>query len=382
MSSAARTARFLRLLGLATWLAAGASGWIELAQRPGQLFSLRWASWLLLSCLFGASFWLSSSCSELGRGGSGRRVLLVAQTLAAWGMALVAPSGLLGALLVVVAAQLTGVVRPAAAWAWVIAQTLGLCAILATTLGAQSAWTLAAVFAAFEAFSLYTSEVAAQERRASEELARANRELTAAQGLLADRSRSAERLRISRDLHDVAGHHLTALSLALEAARHAPREQTADLLARAQALTRRLLQDVRRVVGALRDPEVEDLGRALQTLGKGIERPQVHVAAPDALRIGDADTARAALNCVQEIVTNTIKHSHAEHLWVEVAPSAGGLTIRAHDDGQGASSISTGLGLRGMKERLEALGGSLHVASAAGRGFEVEAWIPVTGASG
>jgi signal transduction histidine kinase len=117
-------------------------------------------------------------------------------------------------------------------------------------------------------------------------------------------------------------------------------------------------------------------------VGEGIVRPQVHLAAPDRLRVDDADTARAALSCVQEIVTNTIKHSDARHLWVEITPRVGGLAIRARDDGQGSATISPGLGLRGMKERLEALGGKLHVASAAGRGFEVEAWIPLRGTAG
>jgi signal transduction histidine kinase len=381
MTSAAGSARFLRLLGLATWLAAGASGWALLAQRPGELLSPRWATWLALSCLFAGSFWLSTSFLESGRHGRVCRLLLAAQTLAALGMALAAPSSLLGALLVVVAAQLAAVVGPAAAWGWVAAQTLGLCAIFVPALGVHRALALAAVFAAFEAFSLYTSELAARERRTSEELARVNRELMAAQSLLADRSRAAERLRISRDLHDVTGHHLTALSLALEAARHAPPGQTAELLARGQDLTRQLLQDVRRVVGALRDPEVEDLKRALQAVGEGIVRPQVHLAAPDVLRVGDGEAARAALSCVQEIVTNTIKHSDARHLWVEVATRVGGLAIRARDDGQGRSTINAGMGLRGMKERLEALGGKLHVASAAGHGFEVEAWIPLGGAA-
>ncbi len=377
VTPAASSARVLRLLGMATWLVAGAPVWIRLARQPGQLLSPRWAAWLTLALLFGASFWLAALFLERGRRGPLCRVLVGAQAVAALGMASLAPGGLLGALLVVVSAQLAGVVGPTAGWAWMAAQTSAFGAILVPALGLQNAATLAAVFAAFEAFILYTSEIAERERRSSAELARVNSQLVAAQARLSDSSRADERLRISRDLHDVAGHHLTALSLALEAARHAPPEQAPELLARAQGLTRRLLQDVRRVVGALRDPEVEDLGRALQAVGEGIARPEVHVAAPDVLRVEDAGTARATLRCVQEIVTNAIKHSDARHLWVEVAPSVGGLKIRARDDGQGISTINAGLGLRGMQERLEALGGRLHVASAAGRGFEVEAWIPL-----
>ncbi len=380
VDSAAGSTRFLRLLGLATWLAAGASAWIDLGQRPELLLTSRWAAWLGLFGVFGGSFWLTFPLSERGRAGA-CRALVGAQTLATLGMALLVPSALLGALLVVIAAQLAYVVRPPVAWFWVIAQTLAMGAILLPSKGASTAATLAAVFGAFQAFSLYTSDIAARERRSARELARLNRELMAAQALLADRSRAAERLRISRDLHDVAGHHLTALSLAFEAARHAPPEQVGELLVRGQALTRQLLQDVRRVVSALRDSEIADLNQALEAVTAGIHRPKVHLVAPQSFHIGEPDKAHAALRCVQEIVTNTMKHSDAQNLWLEVGPASGGLMIRAHDDGQGASTISAGLGLKGMEERLQALGGRLHVASTAGRGFEVEAWIPLAGAN-
>jgi signal transduction histidine kinase len=146
-------------------------------------------------------------------------------------------------------------------------------------------------------------------------------------------------------------------------------------------LTRQLLQDVRRVVATLRDSEGADLEHALAGVGAGLCKPRVHISAPDALGIEDPDRARAALRCVQEIVTNTVKHSEAENLWLELAPSPDGLTIRAHDDGRGVSTINAGMGLTGMKERLESLGGRVTFASREGRGFDVEAWIPVAGGS-
>ncbi len=382
VSSTGPSSRVLRFLGLAAWLAAGAPVWVELARRPDLLLAPRWAAWLALFCAFGAGHWLALSLLERGRPGHACRALVAAQTLAALGLAAVEPRGLLGVLLVVVAAQLPAVMAPFGAWSWMIAQTVALVAIFVPSIGTSGALTLGTAIGAFQGFSLYTWDIAARERQATQELARVNGELLAAQGLLAGRSRAAERLRISRDLHDVAGHHLTALSLALEAARHSPTEQVGELLERAQVLTRRLLQDVRRVVSALRESEVEDLGRALEAVSAGIERPHVHLATPEALRIEDPDKADAALRCVQEIVTNTMKHSDAQNLWLEITPSPGGMTIRAHDDGHGTSAIRDGLGLRGMKERLEALGGRVNVASTAGRGFEVEAWIPLAGAGG
>jgi signal transduction histidine kinase len=371
--------RLQRWLGVGAWLAAGASVLLDLGAHPERLSSPRWAAWLVLYALFGASYWSASSLAKHDGSRALCRGLVAAQTVAVLGLAFLAPRGLLGALLVIVAAQLARVVRREVAWSWVVAQTLAVGALFGLTMSATGAWTLATAFAALQAFTLYTWDIAAQEQQSARELARLNAELMDAQGLLAERSRSAERLRIARDLHDVAGHHLTALSLALEAVRHSPPEQALELLARAQALTRQLLQDVRRVVSALRDSEGADLERALATVGAGISRPHVHVTAPGTLRIGDPGRARAALHCVQEIVTNTIKHSDADNLWLEFTPSPEGITIRAHDDGRGASRISPGLGLTGMKERLESVGGRVAFASAVGRGFEVEAWIPLSG---
>ena len=300
----AGSSRVLGLLGLAAWLAAGASVWGQFARRPELLLSPRWAAWLLLFCVFGASYWWALACLERAPSGSLCRVLLAAQTLAALGLAVIEPRGLLGALLVVIAAQLIGGVGTVRAWCWMIAQTVTMGALFVPAMGAATAWTLAGAFAAFEGFSLYTWEVAARERQSSRELTRVNAELLAAQSLLAARSRADERLRISQDLHDVAGHHLTALSLALEAARHSPAQQVGELLARAQALTRQLLQDVRRVVSALRDSEVVDLSQALGALSAAVQRPHVHLTAPEGLRIGDADKARAALRCVCLLYTS------------------------------------------------------------------------------
>ena len=106
--------------------------------------------------------------------------------------------------------------------------------------------------------------------------------LADAKALRLENERLAERVRISRELHDRLGHHLTALRLNLEVADRRP-----DALAAARELGRGLLDEVRAAVEELRDPERLDLGRALRTLAEELVSPRVHVTAPEALAARD-----------------------------------------------------------------------------------------------
>src|SRR5204863_1503702 len=96
--------------------------------------------------------------------------------------------------------------------------------------------------------------------------ARANAELHATRALLVEDSRVAERLRISRDLHDTLGHHLTALSLQLEVASRLASGPAAERVTEAHAITRLLLGDVRDVVSRLRESSHFDVAAAIRTL--------------------------------------------------------------------------------------------------------------------
>lgn len=111
--------------------------------------------------------------------------------------------------------------------------------------------------------------LARSERDAREELARANAELVARQSLLAESSRIAERLRISRDLHDTLGHHLTALSLQLDVAARLASGQAAAHVREAHAITRLLLGDVRDVVSRMRDERLDRTRAVLKALELG-----------------------------------------------------------------------------------------------------------------
>ena len=97
------------------------------------------------------------------------------------------------------------------------------------------------------------------------------------------------------------------------------------------------------------------------------------------LAIDDPTRAHTVLRCVQEIITNAIRHSAAGNLWIELARTDTGVAIRARDDGRGAKEIRPGHGLTGMRERLEQVGGQLEIETQAAKGFRLNAWIPLSG---
>ena len=221
-----------------------------------------------------------------------------------------------------------------------------------------------------------TTRLLAEETAARKRLAAANAELEATRELLAQSVRLVERARIGRDLHDVLGHHLTALSLNLEVASHLTEGDARSRIDTAQSVTKLLLGDVRAVVGELRQEEGLDLPAALHKLADGIPQPRVHIGVAPDLSIEDPAAGEVVLRCAQEIVTNAVRHSRAENLWLDVTRSEAGIQVRGRDDGRGAAAVASGHGLSGMRERVEHRGGTLSLETAPGRGFSVTAILP------
>jgi signal transduction histidine kinase len=192
---------------------------------------------------------------------------------------------------------------------------------------------------------------------------------------LDEASRTAERLRIARDLHDVIGHQVTALALELEVASHLSEGQAAGQhVSRARRIAKDLLGDLRATVGQLRD-EGRPLSETLASIVAPLPEPAVHLDVPATLHL-DEQRRTVLVRCVQEIVTNTIRHAGASNLWIDVTPGGdGSVTLRARDDGRGAPQVRHGNGLTGMRERVELVGGELSVT--AEDGFRVQARLPV-----
>jgi signal transduction histidine kinase len=235
--------------------------------------------------------------------------------------------------------------------------------------------------AGLQAFAVLAAHLMRRANAAREELALANQELIATRELAIHGSRAAERLHIARELHDVLGHHLSALSLNLEAAAQergtassAARPGT-DALDTARALTRTTLAEVRSVVSRLRTDDVADLSAALTALVASIPHPAIHLTVPADLPPVDAERALAVLRCAQECVTNAIRHSGARNLWIELVPRDGGLDLSVRDDGRGAAALAEGNGFAGMRERLSSLSGRLSLFPGP-PGFEARVWVP------
>ena len=219
------------------------------------------------------------------------------------------------------------------------------------------------------------------ERRGRRSLAAAHAELLATQSLLGDMMRGAERLRIARDLHDSVGHHLTALNLHLDLALRQSAAPVPASLQTARELSSALLAEVRAVVSTERRDQPVDLRHALSTLCAGIPRPQIRLMMEEDLAIGSAAIAHALFSCVQETISNAVRHSGAQTLTIQIARRGDELLLLTSDDGAGSRQAPEGNGLRGMRERLAALGGRLQTSDRQPRGFGMEISLPLMGAA-
>jgi signal transduction histidine kinase len=213
-----------------------------------------------------------------------------------------------------------------------------------------------------------------REQRMRRELSEAHVELQAASVLLEGSARTAERLRIARELHDLVGHQLTVLTLELEAARHRDGTAAKEHIDRADAVARALLGDVRATVSELRELAPGGLAAALAAVGRDVPGLEVRVEVQDEAPV-DEEQGMVLVRAVQEIVTNTLRHADAQEVSVVVRRDGDRLRLFAGDDGQGARQIVPGNGLRGLSERFAQLGGA--VAYAGDDGFTVDAWLPV-----
>jgi signal transduction histidine kinase len=286
------------------------------------------------------------------------------------------PTSAEGAWLVAVIAQIAPALPLAATVAMAILQTAAFAWLLSLERPLELAVDVPIAWLAFQIFAALLTHVARSEAEHRTELVERNVQLLSARQLLAERTRAAERLRMARDLHDGLGHHLAALSLNLEAAAHLTPPEVREHVARAQQVTRALLEDVRRTVSEVRHDTADPM-TAIRSLVESIEHPVVHIDGPPELAVDDPSYAETITRVVQEIVTNAVRHAQARNLWISIARKAGGIDVDGRDDGQGAGDWRDGHGLRGMRERLALIGGSLDVRTAPGAGFEVRAHIPL-----
>lgn len=373
--------RWVSLFAVATWLACSVPPLANIATgRFGS--SRRTLLFLTAFAIYGgalcASLW-PSRWRGIGSRRSRRIALIAMQSIAGAIMAAVSGNGTTAATLVIVAAELPyAVSRPAYISLWIAAHTLAIGVIfVAESWRTVNGVMTAVTFGGFQVFAAASSSLARRERTARESLARANAELHDTRARLIEKSRTDERLRISRDLHDTLGHHLTALTLQLDVASRVTDDGRTEPIQQAHAIARLLLAEVRDVVGRLREEREIDLGRAVRALTVGQTALAIHVDAPSTLVVDDASVAAALLHTVQEIITNAIRHAGARNLWVHLEATPDGISLLARDDGRGAPELRLGNGLTGMRERFEACGGHVDFTTSTSGGFEVRGTVPM-----
>jgi PAS domain S-box-containing protein len=224
------------------------------------------------------------------------------------------------------------------------------------------------------------------ERKAQEaEVHRLNDELHArVEELAASRTRivtagDVERRRLERNLHDGAQQRLVAVSysmrLALTKLDSDPAGARADLAGAGDELAL-ALEELRELARGLHPAILTDCGlrAAVEMLADRAPIPVEIVEVPDG-RLPEPVEA-AAYYLIAEALTNVAKYAHASAVRTRVSAAEGNVVVEVSDDGVGGADPATGSGLRGLADRVEALGGSLEVVSPAGAGTTLRAEIP------
>jgi signal transduction histidine kinase len=340
------------------------------------------AWWLLPMMSFAVALWFGTADRPLSP--RTRMLLLVAQSVSVLTLGFIAEglraANYLGYMLLVITIQIVLILPMRVAIPWIVAQS----SVLAVSyvVADHTDWITAAVSIIFKMFTYAVVIALKREADARTQFAALHAQMVATRELHAERSRNNERLRIARDLHDVLGHRLTALSLNLEIATHKPTlEAGRPEVEFAQELTRNLLCELREVVSATRSEGPMDLRAALERVVRGFSPISVHLRMPEELKNCDAPRGEVLVRCAQELITNAVKHARARQVWIDLELHGDRtLHLRSYDDGEvwsESATVGDGTGLASMRERFESFGGDIRAQRDPQQGFTVQAVLPM-----
>lgn len=226
-----------------------------------------------------------------------------------------------------------------------------------------SPWTW--VFCVFVAIAVGSGNLVAAQRM------RANKRLDLAHEQIAHLAKLAERERIARDLHDVLGHTLSVVVLKSELAGKMmdrdPDRARAEI-GEVEQIARKALGEVREAIRGYRSEglaaEIDRARKILDAAGVALEcegKPPLFAPAEE--------TVLSLI--VREAITNVVRHAQASHCRLDFQTNGHGTALVVEDDGRGGIRAE-GSGLRGMRERLESIGGRLHIDSVQGTRLLIE----------
>ena len=207
--------------------------------------------------------------------------------------------------------------------------------------------------------------------------------------LVAEATRTAERTRIARELHDVVTHHVTAMVVQTESARYltAAPDRLDSTLTAVSDTGRRAITDLRRLLDVLNPDHAapaadENLGAVVEQTRRAGQPVEFSEEGTPATARGSADLV--AHRVVQEALTNALKYAHGSPTSVRVRHRPKEITVDVGTDRSSAPSTSpggSGRGLGGLRERVEVLGGDFHAGPREDGGFAVSARIPAGGSA-
>lgn len=286
------------------------------------------------------------------------------------------PSSFTPILLIVIAAAIAAVYRPGIAVIALVALNLAFLAILVARWRIADPGFMLLVYGSVEVFALLTTLERARAERVSRELREVNAQLLATRELLAESARDGERLRVSRELHDVAGHGLTALALNLDLlGQEVPVSKRREWLV-SRDLVSKLLSELRSVVANLRRHDGMDVREALRRIAEAFPAPQIHMNLDERVRVDGAEQATAIVRAGQEGLTNAVRHANARNIWLSLSREEETLRLEVRDDGTSRGSYVVGHGLRGVQERMDLLGGRVETDIAPEGGFRLRVFLP------
>ncbi len=241
------------------------------------------------------------------------------------------------------------------------------------------------------AFVVLLTHVAVREREAraeveqlAAELGAANRQLRQYAAQVEELATTKERNRLAREIHDSLGHYLTVINVQIEAARAVmedDRPRALDALRKAQTLAQEGLAEVRCSVAALRASPSE--GRSLaETVAVLVDECRAAGIATEFVVTGaerplPPQVELTLYRAAQEGLTNVRKHANASSAGVALDyRDDGTVQLTVQDNGVGAGDPSGGFGLLGVRERVQLLGGRVHIRTAPGEGFTLKVELP------
>ena len=237
------------------------------------------------------------------------------------------------------------------------------------------------------ALAVHNARLAAELAGRLDEIGLQAAELSASRERLVS-AQDAERQRLERDLHDGAQQEIVVLMAKLRMARNrlarGEQRELGDLLEELQGDARTLLEDLRELAHGIRPPVLADRGLvgAIEARAARLPLEVAIEATPEVATARFADEVEgAAWFVVSEACANALKHSGAARLVISLHVANGQLVLRVTDDGCGIGPAAAATGLRPLRDRVNALGGTLAATGRPGLGTVVEASLPARTAS-